>query len=114
MSPDLRRKARSLQRLIEHQLPVLLGAAAIEFAERNFERQGFQGSSLQKWHPARRPAAAATLLATDDTPTSEHQDIPKELFDVFRNISSSLLIVTKSKSPRVYFLLEIDALFRCT
>ena len=51
LSPDLRRKAQCIQRLVEHQLPVLLGGSAIAFAVRNFEHQGFQGTSFEPWPP---------------------------------------------------------------
>lgn len=51
LAPDLQKKARALQQLIEQEAPSAIGALGVAFAQSNFERQGFQGSSLQKWPP---------------------------------------------------------------
>ena len=45
----LNAQAKALRRLVENEAPAAIGAIAVEFADTNFEKQGYQGSSFQKW-----------------------------------------------------------------
>ena len=48
---ELRKKLESLARLVKEDIPIVLKTEGLKFIQKNFQDEGFNDESLQKWQP---------------------------------------------------------------